>query len=102
MKVAYVVEVPEGQFWWAGADNGPICQQFDNEGGTPFCELFKTSLKRNDSWDVEKAPECLALEEVEKYVPSEWRNCKSQFLKIGFCRGLICTLTGFARLPRTG
>lgn len=61
IKVAHIIEVPEGPDCWNNVMDGP-CQYFDNYGGHHTCNLgFYIPWKNKD---YKKAPECLALKEV--------------------------------------
>ncbi len=60
-------EVPVGEICWARGFQDTICGYFDNEGGTPSCDLFDRVLKerKEDSCPM-KCEECLSAKVKEE------------------------------------
>lgn len=56
-----------GKYCWDFTGEDSICEQFDNEGGHPYCILRMGSLKMGKE-GVKKASKCLILEEQSKNI----------------------------------
>ena len=66
IKVLFPIWVPEGNFCWDRKVNGVVCRHFDNEGGSPKCDMgFSIPWENNLDIGVLKPVECLELEEAE-------------------------------------
>ena len=73
-KMAYInvllpIRVPEGEYCW-NYDNGPICENFDNEGGHASCELQLGTLKETQA-GVLKPAKCLSCKAAQPSVQAD-------------------------------
>lgn len=60
--VSLPIIIPVGEFCWDG--HSEICTYFDNEGGTPSCNLDLGTLKYNKDDIVPKPEKCKELKSI--------------------------------------